>query len=143
MPDRDTLVRSLPPKNATHAYPCSGHDTKFRLEERIKDLSNENPYTQTSYYQDPESQHAPNDRIACIFISNFFIERTSLVYYIKGARNVERFYGGMTGMQAFNGAVLFAVCARNFAYVLKDSNLRPEKVVKSRMAVEASKWRYI
>ena len=143
MPDTDRSVRSIPFFDFTYAHACSDFDTDSQLERRLREILDDEPFTQAPYEQDPESQHDPNNRFCCIFISDFFTQNKSLVYYIKGTRNTERFYGGMTGMQAFNGAVLFAVTAHDFANVLQPTKFRPKKLAKTSMPIETTKWRYI
>lgn len=148
MPDRHVLVSTELRISALFAHTCSAHDQDFLLEERVQALCKDDPYTQIQYYEDLEAQHDRNDRICCVYISNFFADRMNLVYYIKGTRNVERFYGGMSGMQAYNGAALFAISPHNFAYVLKAVKIRRstnanDRVLKSEMPIESSKWRYI
>ena len=49
----------------------SFNDENFQLERRIRELSAEDPYTQTQYDEDQEAQHDLNNRVYCICISDF------------------------------------------------------------------------
>ncbi|KAJ4361554.1 hypothetical protein N0V95_001806 [Ascochyta clinopodiicola] len=115
----------------------------------IQTLAAGDPWTQTEYEEDPESQYDPNDRICCVYIHNFFSNGTSLVYYIGGTRNVEMFLGGMHGMQAFNGPLLFAVSPSSLSYIVESINFsatpgnRTERLAKDRTPFGRNKWRYI
>lgn len=124
----------------------SFNDENFQLERRIRELSAEDPYTQTQYDEDQEAQHDLNNRVYCICISDFFTDQTNLVYYIKGAQNVNMFSFGMTGMEAFNGAILFIIGPYSFLHVLDPVNIKHckvERVGKSDMPLEQVRWRYI
>lgn len=124
----------------------SFNDENFQLERRIRELSTEDPYTQTQYDEDQEAQHDLNNRVYCIYISDFFTDQNNLVYYIKGAQNVNMFSLGMTGMDAFNGAILFIIGPYSFSHVLDPINIKHckvERVGKSDMPLEQVKWRYV
>ena len=119
-------------------------DENFRVERRIQKLSTEDPYTQTQYDEDLEAQHDPNNRVYCICISDFFTDRNNLVYYIKGTQNVSMFSLGMTGMEAFNGSVLFIIGPYNLSHVFDPWNI--DKCSKVQRVVKRNtpfKWRYI
>lgn len=121
-------------------------DEDFQLERRIRELSTEDPYTQTQYDEDLEAQHGPNNRVYCIYISDFFTDQNNLVYYIKGTQNVNMFSLGMMGMEAFDGAILFIIGPYSFSHVLDLVNIKHSKVErigKSDMPLEHVKWRYI
>ncbi|KAF9692587.1 hypothetical protein EKO04_009549 [Ascochyta lentis] len=104
---------------------------------------------QTEYENDPESQYDPNDRVYCVHISSFFCNGNSMVYYVGGTRNVEMFLGGMNGMQAFNGPLLFAVSQYDLSFIMQSINLkgppenRAEREAKSETPLGRNKWRYI
>lgn len=85
-----------------------------------------------------------------MWISNFFMDATNLIYYIRGTRNVEMFCGGMGGMQAFNGAALFAITPFKLSYVTQpiwfrpqEDSPRPKRLAKSKSPIVAAKWRYM
>jgi hypothetical protein len=121
-------------------------DENFQLERRIRELSAEDPYTQTQYDEDLEAQPGPNNRVYCICIYDFFTDHNNLVYYINGTQNVKMFSLGMTGMEAFDGAVLFIIGPYSLSHVLKPVNIKDSKVEwvgKSNMPLEHVKWRYI
>ena len=112
-------------------------------------MSAEDPFTQTQYYTDAEVLHDPNIRICFIFISNFFDDQTNLICYIRGTNNLKMFLGGMYGMQAFNGPLLFAVSPYDSSRILqyiKGISLprgHKDRVIKSNAQLPLNKWRYI
>ncbi|OSS53970.1 hypothetical protein B5807_01781 [Epicoccum nigrum] len=121
-------------------------DVNLQLERRIRELSTEDPYTQTQYDEDLEARHDLNNRVYCICISDFFTDQGNLIYYIKGTQNVSMFSLGMTGMDAFDGAVLFIVCPYNFSHVLDPINIKHgkvERLAKRYAPLEHVKWQYI
>jgi hypothetical protein len=85
-----------------------------------------------------------------VHISNFFDDRNNLAYYIRGTRNVERFIGGMSGMQAYDGPLLYTITPHQCLYILESVNLRKtsqaestRKVPKNEMPMGRLKWRYL
>jgi hypothetical protein len=123
----------------------------FQLEKRIKEISNQDFRTQGQYNNDPETRHDPFNGVICVHISNFFSDAINLIYYIRGTRNVAMFCGGMSGMQAFNGAALFAATHLTLEGVTQpiwgllnaESSRLPKRMAKTKSPIEANKWRYM
>ena len=117
----------------------------------IRDISSEELRTQDQYNNDPGTQHDPFNGIICLYISNFFTDAINLVYYIRGTRNVAMFCSGMSGMQAFNGAALFAATHLTLEGITQliwgrldvGDTRTPKRLVKSKSPIEVNKWRYI
>lgn len=129
----------------------SFNDVGFELEKRIRDMSSEEFHTQEQYNNDPETRRDPFNGVICVYISNFFSDATNLIYYIRGTRNVAMFCGGMSGMQTFNGAVLFAATHLTLEGLTQsiwgrleaESTRAPNRLVKSKSPLEVNKWRYL
>jgi hypothetical protein len=141
----------VPSHSSCAADKLSFNDVDFQLEKRIREIATDDPWTQDQYDNDTEARYDPFDGVYCVYISNFFTDATNLIYYIRGTRNVEMFCSGMAGMQAFDGAVLFAVTHLLLGGITQpiwgQSSLQgerePTRLTKSKSPVEVDKWRYL
>jgi hypothetical protein len=126
---------------------CSAYDHDFKIEQRLQAIfAEEVPFKNTQYDENPESQYDTNNGICYVYISNFFTDRTNLVYYIKGTQNVTRFIGGSFGMQAYDGPMLCTVNSYQNSYILKFTNvdkIQEEKVIKDDIPMGRLRWQYL
>ncbi|KAJ4316035.1 hypothetical protein N0V94_005662 [Neodidymelliopsis sp. IMI 364377] len=136
--------------DSCQTYALAAWDDDRELENKLQIMSNRYPFENTRYDQDPESQHDTNPPVYFVHISNFFDDRNNLAYYIRGTRNVERFLGGMSGMQAYDGPLLYTITPHQCLYILESVNLRrvsqaetTRKVPKNEMPMGRLKWRYL
>ncbi|KAF3005752.1 hypothetical protein E8E13_006822 [Curvularia kusanoi] len=113
--------------------------------DKMEDVETGNDEPETQYDNDPEVLNDSNNRVCCVYISNLFTDQNNFVYYIRGTQNLNMFYLGSTGMQAFDGAVLFTISPHPLPYLMRPINLgsgRYKRLPKNNIPLESIKWRY-